>query len=523
MNRFKTTSWDTSFVIKCSAALAVLVLSLYHVFFMFDFGYIHGDEGLSLARGLRIAQGQVPIKDFDDMITPLSYLPIAAAFKVFGPSFVVARYLVFTYALFLIVVIERILNLLNVSFFLRITIIAFLVPYGVFSWPIASHHWLIAIEQLTAIYLLLHISLKVDRVKTRAFLAGVLTMSGVFTMQDQGGYFLLGLLFFYFPLMERDVLKPIFFSWLSGCSVLTLSVLIWLIPDVSVYDLYTSWVMLPLTKYSAIPGNESSLSAVGWNAQVLQSLFGQISTNPIFGLSQLFFYILFPLIILLNFFGLILLFIRSSIKREIVVLMMVGFLTFLGGYLHRISETYLLWAIPMWMTIFFWIIHELNKGSNRLTGNICTVVVSMVLVASILLPIGFRANLAKNGIVPVEGPSGTLKVPANSTQSSMQIVLDIVEKHIPLDGYLFCTGYNPIINFWSQRKNPSSYDQFIYPTLNDQHDVESVIQSLEKNGGTYVLYFSENFLLEYGNPLYTYLTQNAKVEWKMSWAKLYSL
>ena len=68
----------------------------------FDYGYIHGDEGVALMGGWRIALGEHPYLDYLEFFPPFSLLPTALFFLLFGANFLTARILVLCYAILLI-------------------------------------------------------------------------------------------------------------------------------------------------------------------------------------------------------------------------------------------------------------------------------------------------------------------------------------------------------------------------------------------------------------------------------------
>ncbi|MDO8559837.1 MAG: hypothetical protein Q7S23_02245 [bacterium] len=52
---------------------------------------VNQDEGLTLAGAWQVSQGLQPYRDFYDFITPGSYYFLAVVFKIFGPTYVVAK------------------------------------------------------------------------------------------------------------------------------------------------------------------------------------------------------------------------------------------------------------------------------------------------------------------------------------------------------------------------------------------------------------------------------------------------
>ncbi len=69
----------------------VCLLSLTYLCAFLRYCSLEPDEGILLQGGQRILEGQVPYRDFFSFYTPGSFYLLAAMFRVFGDSFVVAR------------------------------------------------------------------------------------------------------------------------------------------------------------------------------------------------------------------------------------------------------------------------------------------------------------------------------------------------------------------------------------------------------------------------------------------------
>src|SRR5229473_3879527 len=71
--------------------LLVFLLSLGYLCAFVRYSSLEPDEGILLQGGQRILDGQIPYRDFFSFYTPGSFYLVAALFRVFGDSFVVAR------------------------------------------------------------------------------------------------------------------------------------------------------------------------------------------------------------------------------------------------------------------------------------------------------------------------------------------------------------------------------------------------------------------------------------------------
>jgi hypothetical protein len=71
--------------------LLVFLLSLGYLCAFVRYSSLEPDEGILLQGGQRILDGQIPYRDFFSFYTPGSFYLVAAVFKIFGNSFLVAR------------------------------------------------------------------------------------------------------------------------------------------------------------------------------------------------------------------------------------------------------------------------------------------------------------------------------------------------------------------------------------------------------------------------------------------------
>src|SRR6266700_4440362 len=71
--------------------LLVFLFSLAYLCVFLRYSSLEPDEGILLQGAQRILDGQIPYRDFFSFYTPGSYYFVAALFKAFGDSFVVAR------------------------------------------------------------------------------------------------------------------------------------------------------------------------------------------------------------------------------------------------------------------------------------------------------------------------------------------------------------------------------------------------------------------------------------------------
>jgi hypothetical protein len=131
--------------------LAVFLLGIFLLAANLDLKPLVGDEGVLAMDAWRINQGQVPQRDFFELIPPVAAYVQAAVFYILGPSVLSLRLLGALYGVALLVLawVAGRLYLKN-PLFISLPL-ALLIPFGVGVWPFASHHWLADIFLLAAL------------------------------------------------------------------------------------------------------------------------------------------------------------------------------------------------------------------------------------------------------------------------------------------------------------------------------------------------------------------------------------
>lgn len=480
----------------------------------FNYEYIHGDEGVALMGGWRIFLGEKPYLDYLEFFPPFSFFPTALFFSIFGVNFLAERLLVLCYAILLIISADYLLSRLTKNFLPRIALAAYLVPFGVYHWPIPSHHWVITILQLLSLALLLQ-GLRENPARNGA-LAGALAALAVFTMQDQGAYLVVALLVLFFPWIEaKQTRKTLLAAWITAGGVTAAAFMIYLLANASLASIVYQTIFFPLETYKGVAGNQNTLAGLGLQVIGTKPWVESLGAFPAFTVTQTLLGIALPLSAPIALFILARGFIGKHTRNAVTGALVAGVLAFLGGALHRYTQTSLVWAAPMFLVVICW---RLGRGDANAKSAANASLLAIFLCACIFC-MGHYQRIKATPRVAVTGPAGTLQVPANSTQSSMQMVLDAIELHVPADAPLICTEYNPIINFWSQRRNPGPLNFYTWPKLHTDEHAREIIGVLKDNPSTHLLVFIP---FKPGDPLAQYALDNYRVSWRAPWALLLS-
>ena len=498
----------------------LILLSCCGIFYalqLFDYGYIHGDEGIALMGGWRVSQGQIPHRDFFEFFPPFSFLLTALFFKLFGTGFFAERLLVMAYAVLLILASDHLLRHFTKALTARCLVASFLIPYGVLQWPLPSHHWVVDIAQLLALSALI-CGLKRPPLLWGG-LAGVLTALGCFSMQDQGGYLVITLILFFFPWIKaKEIRNRLFLGWAMGNVLVAALFAIYLLPHVSLTELIYQWVIFPATRYDRVAGNVGSLTSLGLQEIGTPGWFEYLRNFPDYTLPQTAIAVLLPALPLLGVTVIGLELVRKRHPKPMLGLLAAGGLAFMGGCLHRFAQTNLVWAAPMLMIILAVGIGGYLDDGNRWQQRAAQIFALGIISLSLVYAEGNLRLKLTTDTVQVTGAAGALTVPAGSTESSMQMVIDGIEQAVPKGAPLFCTEYNPMVNFWTQRMNPTRYNFFISPNFHTKEQSDEVIGTLKQRQDTFILLFvplaDENDLLGW------WAYRNYRAVWRFPWALL---
>jgi hypothetical protein len=490
---------------------------IFYALKLFDFGYIHGDEGIALMGGWRVALGQIPHRDFFEFFPPFSFLLTAFFFKLFGTGFFAERLLVMVYALVLILGSDHLLRHFTKNMTARCLVASFLIPYGVLQWPLPSHHWVVDIVQLLALTTLLN---GLNRSPLFwGWWAGIFTALGCFSMQDQGGYLVITLLLFFFPFVRgKEIRNRVFLGWVMGAGIVAALFAVYLLPHVSITELIYQWVIFPATRYDTIAGNVGSLMNLGLQEIGTPGWMDYLRNYPDYTIPQTVIAILLPSLPIIAIVCLGLELARRRYPKPLIGLLAAGGLTFMGGCLHRFAQTNLVWAAPLLMIILaISIAGYLESGGKWQRYTAQTVALGIIGMSLVYAEGNLRLKLTTD-TVQVTGAAGTLTVPARSTESSMQLVIDGIEQTVPKKSPLFCTEYNPMINFWTQRLNPTRYNFFLSPAFHTNEQSEEVIKTLVARPDAYILLFVP--LVDNEDRLGWWAYRNYQVAWRFPWALL---
>ncbi|HQO20948.1 MAG TPA: hypothetical protein PLA03_11385 [Acidobacteriota bacterium] len=448
---------DLGRIARGSVLLLTLAVSVMLMAAQFDIGPVMGDEGILAMDGWRIFRGEVPHRDFFQFIPPLAALAQAAFFKVLSPSVLAIRMLGLVYGLLLLW-----LAFLYFRRFIRNELVlalslSMLVPFGIGGWLFGSHHWLCGILQLAAAILMLKGLERGSSVLCGS--SGLLLGLAAFTLQDQGGYAVAGIILS--ALFVRGADRKLFLLTGGAAALAFILAAAPFALQASPGRLFHDWVYFPLFNYKAAGGNQFTLAgylermAAPWDWELMKAA-------PVYETGWAIsssFLLLTPFLSLACLFYVW--FRRSRPRTELLIITVIC-LSFLLGAFHRLALTNLSWAFPALLP-FYMTADSISAGNGKWRKYLSISLVSLLLAAAA----GF--SIARTGMCLDSEATHTLSTPAGSYRlfsppeaKSAQGIVDEINRSMPADEPLFCVGYSPLINFLTRRPNPTGFN-FMVP------------------------------------------------------------
>lgn len=474
------------------ALFLLLALSLAFQLGVLDEKFNLGDEGVALVGAWRISQGEVPHRDYFEIVPPVSFLPTAAVFKVFGAGLLQSRLLALAYSLLLLFLVDALLKRLGTSPWGRAFALAFLTPFGIFYWPMPSHHWVADLFLLGAVLALvdaLSEGTAPPMQKGLAFLSGACVALCGLSLQDQGGYLALALGFGVLLWLRREAgeQKTISLPWLLGlASVAALAALL-LIPLVGARELFFQWVLFPATRYKEIADNATGFFA-GWEGIVSLWSSGGWATRPLFSVALSFCTGILFLLPFLALASLFYLFRSRTLPRHTSAVLAAGAVACLGTAAHRWSITNAVWAAP---ALLLPVVVALSRYGSEDSPRPRRAVGRAFFLCGTVLFVLFGATYYQGshqyGTARIQTPAGSLRSVQGAEVARVNQIMGALDTYVPDGAPLFCDGYIPLLNFLSLHPNPTRYQFLSHPGYHTDAQAQEVLHSLRSSPEAWVL------------------------------------
>ena len=498
----------------------ILGLYMFALVFMiknFDSGFNIGDEGVALMGAWRIFTGQVPHRDFFEIIPPFSFFPTAFFFRLFGVGIMAERLLVLIYGMALIATVDRLLTRFGAGAWERCLAVSFLIPFGVFYWPMPSHHWVVDILQMLALLSLLN-ALEGRRRLLWGCAAGAMCSLGAFSLQDQGGYFIAALCALFFPwIQDINIRKRVFAGWVIGGVAVASVFAIYLLPRVSPSELLYQWFSFPASRYRNVQGNSTGLFS-GWEELLAVWKMPHSNLVSIYAVTLTaasgFLALLPPLAIFTPAWG----FASRWLSRERAGLLASAVLAALGTAMHRWAITNLVWAAPPMIVACGLLLGRWGKSDRRSLVLFARSTTAVLIICCLCFAAIYFHFSSLSNPVRLTTRAGTVRSVLKDESGSFQQAFAAIEHFVPEDGALFVDGYMPLMNFLAQRPNPTRFNFFYYPKYHTEAQRAEVTRVLESRP----CYILAALPRDPSNPFDVYLHSRYDVVWSNKKAILYS-
>jgi 4-amino-4-deoxy-L-arabinose transferase-like glycosyltransferase len=462
-----------------SPPLLVALLAVLFLVAHFNLKPVVGDEGVLAMDGWRMAQGQVPHRDFFQFIPPMAGFLQAGFIRVLGPTVLALRLAGFLCGVLLVLALALLISRLLVSPLARAVPLAVLVPFGVGVWPFASHHWWVDIFLLFALVLLLEAERR-EAPFSWAAAAGALLGASVLTLQDQGLYAALGTALVALPLFRSGTRGKALAGCAVGFAATIFPAAAFLVQKASLATLWADFVLFPLRGYHGALGNRMGLSKgivqvlSQWDPVALR--IAPVYTALIATASMVVYAL--PLLAAVS---LVATWRRSWLPPARLALLAVFSMAFLGAAFHRWSLMNLIWAASLPAVA---VALPLDRGLasqspilRKLSCATCIAILAIFCGFGLLRIWATRHSQTR----AVATQAGTYRVFNPYEARDLQSFCDAVSTHVPPDEPMFCVGFCPLLNFVTGHPNPTAFNFLITPAYNGPPQITRWIEALERD------------------------------------------
>jgi len=429
-----------------------------------------GDEGTLVYGAVRVLEGQVPSKDFFEVIGPGTFYWLALFFKVFGTNWYATRAAVLvgtSGSYFLLYLFSRRLGVLP-GFLPAILLLSASFPL----WLMPSHHSLGNLLVLISFWVLLMWLDQRRRILLAA--AGLLVGLATCVMQPKGCLLFLSYLLIAY-IFERDKLARLS----SICYLLTgyisvgilVALLFWKAGALG--DLYYANIVWPLTRYENV---NSVPYGFGFTDYYWHSWITAL--RSVFPATLAFFVTGCFAIPLLTVLGLPLLLVLFALRLRAVAFSYDDLPFWICGTalwvseFHRKDTTHLLYGSPLLLVLAFYLHGRLRDNFN--------VGISKLMVFCSLTLAACNLLIAQAAQVKTITRRGTVY------QSTRDAALEFLQTQVKPGEEVFVYPYYPMYYFLADVKNPTPFSILMY-NINTQAQFQDAIRALERRRVKYVL------------------------------------
>jgi hypothetical protein len=458
----------------------VVFLSALYLFPIIHLLYRVGDEGTIVYGAQRVLEGQVPSRDFLELMGPGSFYWLALFFNLFGVTWQVTRfYLLFNgvATAFLIYWITRRFIRGAVSFVPSLFVVVLGLPF----WPACSDHWDSDLFALVSIACFL----KWQETDRKVWLIGAGALAGITScfIQQKGLFLLLALTVAVFsaPALTRS--RRYAFSaagrLLTAYACVGAFVFLMFYRADALRDLLYANLVWPLSAYETV---NSIAYANGMVGAALSPCTWLLSTLPVPLAFVIACLCLLPFLVIaalpLFLVGALVCSwkpaMRSLILRgHTITLWLTGTALWLSE-IHRKDIFHLLYGAPVLVIALVVSTESLLAGYRLKRITLCAITAGLVLLGS------FKLAECRSWH-RIETRRGTV---LDTTQDD---ALTFLNSDVTRREWVFIYPYYPLYNYLADVRNPTRFSILLYHYNTPEH-FEEVIRELENKHVKYVLW-----------------------------------
>lgn len=453
----------------CAAVCSIL----YFTPFLRVLGQIPGDEGTLIMGAVRVIEGQIPFRDFFEVMGPGTFYWLALFFKLLGVTWLATR-------------IDLLVTTLGISLLLlylarrlpgghEAAPVIFYVAVSFHTWNAISHHMdsnLIGLLSFAALVFWM------DKPRPLSiFLAGAGAGLTTWFILPKGLLLLLSFVVLLGMLYRKDpVFRPALATLLSGFAVVNAAGLAWFRAAGGLPDLIYANLIWPLTHYSAVNVVPYGLEfrQLYWSAFTasLKPLLAPALSTAVSGLLCAPFVVVMGLPLLL--LGYVFYFRRGAFNRTTLPYWIAGCAFWLSE-MHRRDLAHIVWGSPLLVLLAFsygWQLQE--KWAVRAALRMVT------FCAAVLALLNPLVALAANHKLTTRRGTMYAGFPPDA-------VLDYLNAHVAPGEALFVYPYSPMYYFLTATSNPTRYSILLYQANTDQQ-LREATRTLETAKVKYVVW-----------------------------------
>ena len=488
--------------------LLMAVLSLLYTICYSTMFFNLADEGVTAMGAWRIVQGQVPYRDFFEIVPPVSLYAVAAFVRALGVTVLALRLPAVILAGAMLLLTDQMLRSLSAGWVARVAALSFLTPFGVSYWPNPSHHWFSTVFQLLSMLALLKGEASARPVSW-GVLAGASASLSALSLQDQGAYFAIAVTALFFPFAARETRPRLFLGWLAGGIAAAALILLPVLLTAGPADIWYQWIAWPAKQYRQLPGNNFGLKEMMAELRGYGAGWGESpgTTSLLFGNT-----LLQDALPALGWLSLALVGLRRWVTSSAAGLLAAGLVSATGGLAHRIATTNIIWVAPF-LLLPVLVACSKGIGSPRATPRAAAFALAgFVAVAPLLYALYISVKLVTE-TAAITCPAGTLRYFTDAPESTMEQLelLKSLEAAIPAGAPLAARGFIPLANFLTRHPNPTAYNFIIHPNYHTDEQARRFIGTLESEKVEHLVMDRKNTGASF---IIDYLQKNYPIAWR---------